>query len=129
MGRPDPKRPRLGQASLFDAAPVAEPEPGKVLRGRHSETVDDALAAALDADLIDTIDGALATTIRAGAWALDAGEASNRPYLPAKTVPAMVEAIRELGLTPEARKASTNDEISKLITELGNADDSTEIPH
>lgn len=129
MPRKNTRRPRLGQEALFEAAPIAEAQPGEIAYGRHSRTVDAALAAALDTDLIDDIDGALATTVRAGAWALDQGEAMNRPYLPSKTVPAMVEAIRELGLTPEARKASTNDEISSLIAELGNADDTTEIPH
>lgn len=122
MPRPNPRAPKLGQTSLFAAEVIPEAEPGKILRGRHSETVDAALSAALEADIIDTIDGALATTIRAGAWALDAGEASNRPYLPSKTVPAMVEAIRELGLTPEARKADTNDAVSELVRQLAEVD-------
>lgn len=130
MGRPDPRRPRAGQDSLFEDIPATPA--GKVLRGRHSEAVDRALDAAREAQLIGDVDEALATVVRAGAWALDAGEASNKPYLPSKTIPAITEAIRELGMTPDARKSTTDDAIRELLADLADAEpahDDTALPH
>lgn len=121
MPRPDPRRPRSGQ----DALPLddlhellADPRAGEVLRGRHSQAMDAALDAARDAELIADVDGGAATILRAGAWALDSFEKQDRPYGPAKLVPALTEALRELHMTPESRQTDVDKSIVDLLADL-----------
>ncbi|MDK8887597.1 hypothetical protein QP992_00370 [Corynebacterium ulcerans] len=131
MPRPDPRRPREGQIGLFESEAIQEP--GKVLRGRHSEAMDRSIAAAKAADLIDDIDDGILTVLRSGAWALDALESQNRPYGPAKLIDPMINALREARLTPDSRAVATDDAISDLLMELNNDDEptnaTTEVPH
>ena len=116
MPRPDPTRPRDGQTDLFEGVAFAKPD--CVLRGRHSDATDAAIAAAAEQHIVDDVDRALLTTLRAGAWALDAFEKENKPYGPAKLIPALTEALREAHMTPESRAAETNDNISELLRDL-----------
>ena len=131
MPRPDPKAPRVGQESLFEQ--VGEARQGQVLRGRHSEAMDRALAAARNAELVDAVDEGLATVLRAGAWSLDVFEAQNKPYGPSKIVQQMTEALREAHMTPEARKTDTDAAIASLLEDLASmdteADDDAPLPH
>lgn len=127
MPRPDPRAPGDGQESMFEAMPAQSP--GKVLRGRHSQAVDDALAAARTAGVVEEMDGALATFVRSAAWAIDAFEAQNRPYGPAKLLAPVTEALRELRMTPDARQSDTDDKIKDLLDDLAAADTDTEVPH
>lgn len=111
---------------MFDALPVDRP--GHVLRGRHSQAVDDALDAAREADLIGDVDAAAATLLRSGAWALDAFEAQNKPYGPSKLLPAMSEALRDLRMTPEARNTETETNIGAWMAALGRLDADGDAP-
>lgn len=120
MPRPDPRAPGDGQESMFDAVPVERP--GHVLRGRHSAAVDAALDAAREADLIGDVDAALATFVRSAAWAVDAFEAQNKPYGPAKLLQPVTDALRELRMTPDARQTETDDKIKELLHELAQAE-------
>lgn len=128
MPRPDPRAPKAGQESMFEDLPAKQP--GRVLRGRHSIAVDDALDAAFDAGVVAEMDNALATFVRSAAWAVDAFEASNLPYGPAKLLQPVTEALRELHMTPDARGSDTDDEIRGLLHELAEAEDTdAEVPH
>lgn len=127
MPRPDPRAPRDGQESMFEALPTSQP--GQVLRGRHSAAVDAALAAARDAELIGAPDDALATFVRSAAWAVDAFEAQNKPYGPAKLLQPVTDALRELRMTPDSRQTETDDSIKDLLHELAQADSGAEASH
>ncbi|AEX42486.1 hypothetical protein [Corynebacterium diphtheriae] len=131
MPRPDPKRPREGQIGLFESEAVQEP--GKVLRGRHSDAMDRSIAAAKAADLVDEIDDGILTVLRSGAWALDALESQNKPYGPAKLIDPLINALREARLTPDSRAVATDDAINQLMTELTSDDEPTDpttsVPH
>lgn len=127
MPRPDPRAPKAGQESMFDDLPAAMP--GKLVRGRHSDAVDRALAAARDKDLIQDEDEALATLVRAGAWSLDAFESQNKPYGPSKLIAPVVEALRELRLTPDSRASETDENLKELLSGLDASDDATTAVH
>lgn len=126
MPRPDPRRPRDGQIDLFEDVPIKRPD--KLLRGRHSDAMDIAIDAARARDLVDDVDLGLLTVLRSGAWALDALEASDHHYGPAKIITPMVDALREARMTPESRQAASDDAVTQLLEEL-NADDDTSAPH
>lgn len=123
MPRPDPKRPRENQIELFESE-AARP-PGKVLRGRHSNAIDSALEAARSQGLVDSVDEALLTVIRAGAWSLDSFESQNKPYGPSKIIDGMVGALREARLTPDTRAQATDDNIIELLTQIGAEDETS----
>lgn len=125
MPRPDPNRPRDGQLDLFENMPLKKPD--KLLRGRHSDAMDAAIAAAKDRDLVDDVDKGLLTVLRSGAWALDALEASDHHYGTAKLIVPMVEALREARMTPDSRQAASDDAVAALIKELNH--DDTAAPH
>ncbi|QMV84739.1 hypothetical protein HW450_10380 [Corynebacterium hindlerae] len=129
MGRPDPRRPRAGQLGMFEDEAFSEP--GKVLRGRHSDAMDRAIQAARDEGLVSTVDDGILTVLRAGACALDTLEAQNKPYGPAKLIDPMVSALREARLTPESRAVAQDDAINALLKELVEDDPvcSTEVHH
>lgn len=116
------------QSALFDDMPLRQPD--KLLRGRHSQAMDDALAAARERDLIDDVDKGIATVLRSGAWALDSLESRGQHYGPAKLIAPMVEALREARMTPESRQVAADDTVSQLLKEL-NADeyDTATAPH
>lgn len=116
MPRPDPKRPREGQEALFEAEAVKQPD--CVLRGRHSMALDAALDAARENQVIHPIDEGIATVLRAGAWALDTLEKQDRPYGPAKLIPAMTEALTAAHMTPESRKLESEDLAKQLFEDL-----------
>lgn len=130
MPRPDPRRPLDGQESLFEAVPITAP--GKLTRGRHSVAVDAAFKAATDAELLRPEHEALSTFVRHAAWAADALEAGNKPYGAAKLIPAVTEAVRELGLTPAAAADETNEALLSLLDQIATPTSDygdTEIPH
>lgn len=137
MPRPDPRAPKIGQESFELDIPerTGEARTGEVLRGRHSHAMDAALDAARSAELIGEVDGGAATILRAGAWALDTFEARGQAYGPAKLVPALTEALRELHMTPESRHTDTDDNIADLLRELAAAEQDdpshgeTSLPH
>lgn len=116
MPRPDPNRPRAGQESLFEAEAVKRPD--QVLRGRHSDAMDRAIAAARSGDLLDDVDDGLLTVLRSAAWSLDSFEAQNKPYGPSKLLDPLVNALREAHLTPDSRAEATDDSIKELLHDL-----------
>lgn len=133
MPRPNPRRPRDGQDSLF-------PEPTtkddmRLNSGRHQLAFNDALDKAFDDGHITEVDGALASTLLAGAWALDAFESQNKPYGPTKILDQMVNALREARMTPDSRGDDTDAALADLLNGLaapdgGDDDDSeTPLPH
>ncbi|MGV0868462.1 hypothetical protein [Corynebacterium kalidii] len=121
MPRQDPKAPAHGQDALFD--PPTTKDSQRTDGGRHTRAMAGSLEAARTAGLIDAIDEGLATVLLHGAWALDSFEAQNKPYGASKTVPAIVEALRESRMTPDARATETEDRIADLVTELSTAED------
>lgn len=133
MPRPNPRRPREGQDSLF-------PEPTtkddmRLNNGRHQLAFNDALNKAFDDGHITEVDGALASTLLAGAWALDAFESQNKPYGPTKILDQMVNALREARMTPDSRGDDTDAALADLLNGLGapdggdDDDSETPIPH
>ncbi|HCD1553126.1 hypothetical protein HMPREF3153_09695 [Corynebacterium sp. HMSC06C06] len=86
--------------------------------GRHEQALDDTLAAARDAQLVDDIDDALISIARANAWALDAAEAEGKPYAVAQVSGPYREVLESLRLTPADRKADANDELNRALAEL-----------
>lgn len=127
MPRPDPRRPRAGQIDLFEDAPLKAPD--KLTRGRHSNAMDAAIAAARERDLVDDVDNGLLTVLRSGAWALDSLESSEHHYGPAKLITPMVEALREARMTPDSRQAASDDAVAALLEELNADDDVAPAPH
>ena len=121
MPRPDPRRPREGQESLFPSP--TNKDDMRLNQGRHQLAFNDALNTAFDAGHIGELDGALASTLMAGAWALDAFEAQNKPYGPTKLIDQLGAALREARLTPDSRGDATDDAIQELLADLGAADD------
>lgn len=133
MPRPNPRRPRDGQDSLF-------PEPTtkddmRLNSGRHQLAFNDALDKAFDDGHITEVDGALASTLLAGAWALDAFESQNKPYGPTKILDQMVNALREARMTPDSRGDDTDAALADLLNGLGapdggdDDDSETPLPH
>lgn len=122
MPRPDPRRPREGQAELFGADAIPRAEPDMLVRGRHSEAMDRALNAAADKGLTEDVDEGLLTLARAGAWSLDAFEAQNKPYGPAKLLDPLREVLAAARLTPDARQTTVDDQIAELLADLGDPD-------
>lgn len=119
MARPDPKAPGTGQAELFaPTETTAQRRAGAVLRGRHSVAMDSALDAARAQQITTPVDDGMATVLRAGAWALDSMESSGHHYGPAKLIPGLTEALRELHMTPESRQTDTDAAIADLLTDL-----------
>lgn len=119
MPRPDPRAPRAGQDALFDGDALPVAKPGHIVRGRHSEAVDRAFSSATEGGLLRPEHEALQTFVRGCAWALDSFEGSNLPYGPAKLVPAAVEALRELNLTPAQQADETDDKLRELLDDIG----------
>nr|DAI73900.1 MAG TPA: hypothetical protein [Caudoviricetes sp.] len=120
MPRPNPYRPREGQYSLM-------PEPStrddvRDNRGRHSAAFAAALDRAYDDGIIGEADGALASTLLAGAWALDSFEAQNKPYGPSKTIDPILAALRAAQMTPDSRADDTDENIEALLQELAAPD-------
>lgn len=122
MPRPDPKQPGPGQGDLFAVEQTAVKRAGQVLRGRHSEAMDRAVAAARTSEVVADLDEGLTTVLRASAWALDSMEASGHHYGPAKLVPAITEALREAHMTPESRQTDTDAAIADLLADLAAVD-------
>ena len=126
MPRPDPRRPREGQESLFP--PPTSKDDMLLNSGRHQVAFNEALDRAYQSGHLAETDGALASTLMAGAWALDAFEAQNKPYGPTKLIDQLVNALREARLTPDSRGDATDDAIQALLADLAAADDE-EITH
>lgn len=124
MPRQDPHAPKAGQAPLFD--PPTSKDSQRSDGGRHTRAMAGAIGAARAGGFIDAIDDGLATVLLHGAWSLDTFEAQNKPYGGGKTIPAIVEALREARMTPESRQTETEDRIADLVAELGTAEDDDE---
>lgn len=117
MPRRPSNAPEDGQESMFEDLPT----PDAVVRtdrGRHSKAVETAIAAAKGDDVLGAADEAALSLVRAGAWALDTFEAQNKPYGPAKLVNPILDALKELRMTPETRAVAQDDEMSRLLREL-----------
>lgn len=133
MPRPNPRRPREGQESLFPSPTTKDDM--RLNRGRHQLAFNDALNRAFDDGHITEVDGALASTLLAGAWALDAFESQNKPYGPTKLLDQMVNALREARMTPDSRGDDTDAAIAELLNGLGapdggdDDDSDTPLPH
>ncbi|WP_024794449.1 hypothetical protein [Tomitella biformata] len=108
--KPDPD-PDPDAMALF-----AEP----VTHGRHAAAGDRALAAAQDKGLLANEDEALATIIRAGMFALDRAELSAKPYYPiAQLITPIRDALDSARMTPSTREAAADNELERLLRELG----------
>ncbi|MCQ4120415.1 hypothetical protein [Rhodococcus tibetensis] len=115
-----PGRPRTYEhMSDDDAGLFAAPKPAPPPKGRHSEAVERALAAAERRHMVEDVDEALLVAVRAGAWALDTFEAENKPYGPSKLLTPYIEALREARLTPDSRATETDDNLKGLLDALG----------
>lgn len=125
MPRPDPKAPGQDQGALF-AAETALP---RHRHGRHSEAIEKALTAERNADRLGDSDEAAATLLRAVGWALDRFESENKPYGPAKLLPAGAEILRELRMTPDSRADATDNEMEVLLDALGTPTDAATPVH
>lgn len=125
MPRPNPLAPGPGQGSLFPAPTTGDDM--RHNRGRHQTAFSQALDIAYDQGLIDSVDGALASTLMAGAWSLDSFESQNKPYGPSKIVQPILDALRAAHMTPDTRPDTTDDAISQLVAELSAAEDSEEV--
>ena len=121
MPRPNPRRPREGQESLFPS-PTSKDDM-RLNEGRHQLAFHEALNVAYDAGHITDTDGALSSVLMAGAWALDAFEAQNKPYGPTKLVDQLVAALREARMTPDSRGDATDEAIQELLAGLADPDD------
>ncbi|MGW0247932.1 hypothetical protein ACWDYH_14990 [Nocardia goodfellowii] len=121
MPRRHSKSPEHEQDSMFPELPNTD----AVLRtqsGRHAAAVERAIAAArADQALIDADEAAL-TLVRAGAWALDVFEAQNKPYGPSKLLGPVLDALKELRMTPETRAVAQHDTLEELLRELATPD-------
>lgn len=116
-----PKRadsaPDAGQTDMFpdlagDGAVV------RTARGRHAKAVEQAITAARSDELLGDADEAALALVRAGAWALDTFEAQNKPYGPSKIINPILDALKELRMTPETRAVAQDDTVSMLLREL-----------
>lgn len=104
---------------------VPQAAPRKLRTGRHTESMNKALAAAREHDLVDDIDDGLTAVLRAGAWALDEMEATGSQYGPSKLIGPMLEALREAHMTPDSRQLAADDAVTQLLREFADDDDST----
>lgn len=120
MPRPDPRRPREGQESLFPAPTTKDDM--RLNSGRHQSAFNDAINRAFDDGHITELDGALASTLMAGAWALDAFESQNKPYGPTKIIDQLVAALKAARMTPDSRGDQTDEAIAELLNGLGAPD-------
>lgn len=119
MPRPDPRAPGEGQESMFpDDSVFNVNTKAQAHRGRISTEVEAAFTAARAADLVTDVDRALMAVVRHGAWAMDNFEASNKPYGAAKLTQPVVEALRELGLTPASRADATDEDLRELLQQI-----------
>lgn len=91
--------------------------------------MDSALTAARAAEVVGDLDEGMATILRAGAWALDSMERSNHHYGPAKLIPALTEALRDMHMTPDSRTTDTDSAIVELLEDMAKADDTAPLPH
>lgn len=121
MPRPDPRRPRDGQEPLFPSPTTKDDM--RLDTGRHQLAFADALHRAYDDGTMTETDGALASTLLAAAWSMDAFEAQNKPYGSTKLLSQVVEALHEAHMTPESRGTDTDDRIAALVDELARAED------
>ncbi|MCP2281074.1 hypothetical protein [Nocardia amikacinitolerans] len=121
MPRRHSKSPDQGQDSMFPDLPSTD----AVVRtehGRHSKAVETAIEAARkDQALVDADEAAL-SLVRAGAWALDTFEAQNKPYGPSKLLGPVLDALKELRMTPETRASAQSDTLEELLRELATPD-------
>lgn len=120
MPRPNPRRPREGQDALFPAPTTSDDM--RLGTARHQAAFHAALDEAHDRGEIDAMDGALASTLMAGAWALDSFEAQNKPYGPSKIIDPILNALRAAHMTPDTRVSDTEDKISALLEEIATPD-------
>ncbi len=118
MPRRHTKAPEHGQDSMFPELPnaaVVRTEPG-----RHCAAVERAIAAEVGDGTLTERDDAALVLVRAGAWALDCFEAQNKPYGPAKLLGPILDALKELRMTPETRAAAQTDALEELLRDLAN---------
>ncbi|WP_330182814.1 hypothetical protein OHB26_03625 [Nocardia sp. NBC_01503] len=121
MPRRPSRAPEDGQASLLPDLPddqaVIRPAPG-----RHSAAAESAISAEIADGTLTERDAATLALVRAGMWALDTFEAQNKPYGPAKIVNPILDALKELRMTPETRAAAQTDALQELLRELATPD-------
>ena len=116
MPRPDPREPKFGQDSLFDAPEATGAKlAGQVTRGRHSEAVDRSIIAAHRRGLIEDVDEAAVTLLRAVGTNADEAERVHDLWALSKLLPGAVELLDRLQMTPAARQT---DETDAAIVEL-----------
>lgn len=126
MPRQNPYAPRDGQAALFD--PPTTKDTQRTDGGRHSRAMAGAITAARDREILDDVDGGIATVLMAGAWAFDSFEAQNKPYGPTKVIQQMTEALTAAHMTPDSRDTGIDDATRELVAALSEADDADPAP-
>ena len=90
--------------------------------GRHTAMLERAIAAAKDSGRLEEIDEALLSIARANAHALDAAEATAKPYYPiAQLTGPYREVLEALRMTPADRESEANDELASALAELSAA--------
>ena len=122
MPRPPVRKPGEGQADMFaddeDFKRFTVNTGAQEHRGRVSAEIDAAFAAATEQELVREEHRALMAIVRHGGWAMDNFEASNKPYGAAKLTQPVVEALRELGLTPASRADATDEDLRELLAQI-----------
>ncbi|WP_069160073.1 hypothetical protein [Nocardia altamirensis] len=86
--------------------------------GRHAKAVQVAIDAARRDQALCDADEAALTLIRSGAWALDSFESQNKPYGPSKLLGPVLDALKELRMTPATRAAAQTDTLEELLRDL-----------
>lgn len=139
MPREDPRAPKFGQESLFDAgggAELAAPKiVGQVTRGRHSEAVDRSIVAAYKRGIIEDVDEAAVTLLRAVGSNADLAEARRDLYTLSKLLPGANELLDRLHMTPDSRVTETDEALAELVDKMNQAhaevdeDDDAQIHH
>lgn len=90
--------------------------------GRHERLLLEALDAARAAQRIDELDGGLVSLALANANALDAAEATEKPYYPVAQLTAPYrEVLQALRLTPADRESEADDALAAALDELSRA--------
>ena len=119
MPRPDPREPKFGQESLFDAPEATAAKlAGQVARGRHSEAVDRSIIAAHRRGLIEDVDEAAVTLLRAVGTNADEAERVHDLWALSKLLPGANDLLDRLHMTPAARITETDDALAELVDKM-----------
>lgn len=87
--------------------------------GRHSQMLEEAIEAATEAGIVETVDRGLLSIARANALALDSAEKAEKPYYPiAQLTGPYREVLEALRMTPANRESEANDQLNAALKQL-----------